>query len=216
MADNIELNGFRWRRSLYATGNNEPPTVRKSVATGYQFQVGGSINVDVSPGDPLQLVSDGTVGIRAGTEGTPGVIFGVVKNILPYWSAAQGAMVIGTTLPGGTAWGTNESRRSWINVIPVFGQIFEIDVSDSATATTFATYLSLTGNNADHILTAVSGETTAQPKLDIATAVGTGTAQWRIWDISETQENVDLSGANVKLEVMINEGQGAEFSTTGV
>lgn len=214
MTDNMRSmgGGFKWVRSLF--GHTPPSPVTCRVASGYSGSINGGSTIDINLGDPVRFVSTGTVAHAAGNEGGSGGedIFGIVCNILPYWDGTR--RVPGFRLPAGTAYGSVLERQSFVEVIPVAGQLFEIEADDVVTATTEAGYYAFIGENADHRLT-----TGSEPKtncmLDISTH-GTATAQWRIVNISQTVANQDFSGAYVKLYVTCNETQIAPFVTTGV
>lgn len=209
---NPDLNGFRFVKTK--NGSVTMPAVLDcSVATGYQGQVAATYNVHLSVGDPVTRVSTGGVEHCPGTEGTPGLPFGVVVGVKPYWNGT--AMTFGTSLPGGTAWATNENRRSFVQVLPVEGCVFEIDCMDVGSNNTAAEFRDLIGNNADHNLTAVVAGVSSKPKLDL-TSVGTDTEQWRIWDMAGSMENRNFNSANVKMQVIANELQFPSYSTTGV
>jgi len=208
---NQEIHGFRWKAYTNSV-DSSPRIVRAPVATGYQAQVAATYNVALSPGDPLQRLSDGSVILCPGTEGTPGIIFGVLHDVKPYWDGTR--MQFGSYLPGGTAWGTNEARRSWVGLIPAFGALFEIDVTVPGANDTVGEFIGLIENNADHILTAVVAGVQSKPKINF-TSVGTDAEQWRVKDISRSAHMRDYAGANVKVLVTANEGQGEKYSTTG-
>lgn len=213
MADNMrDYAGFKWHRGDF--GRTPGDIVRCPVASGYSGSINGGSTIDLNIGDPVRRLADGTVAHAAGNEGASGGqdIYGVVQSIEPYWDGSK--RVPGSRLPAGTTYGSILERQSAVLVVPVAGQVFEIEVDDITTATTESGYQALVGNNADHRLT-----TGTEPKtnclLDISTA-GTATAQWRIIGISRNIKNQDFSGAYVKLLVVCNEVQQAPFTTTGI
>jgi hypothetical protein len=208
MADNTARYGFRWVRSL--TGPSAPPIQAMRVASAYTASPGGT-DVDLNVGDPVELLSTGYCQLVTASSG---VIYGVIAGIAPYWDGSK--MTFGTKLPKGTTYGSVQERTSWIYVIPVQNQVFEVDVDDASTATTEAGYLALVGENADHAYSASSTTLRATPKIDISTHATTNTLQWRIVDIAKRIPNLDFSGANMKIEVTANVVRQAPYQTTGV
>lgn len=205
--NNLAQYGFRWQYSL---ASEDPIAFRVRVASGYQASPGG-VNVDLNVGDPVIMVSDGTVALAAATN----PVYGIVDGIGPYYNAGIGAMVPGgPALPGGTTYGSNLARQSFIYILPVANQVFEVDADDNVTATTEAAYNALIGENCDITINQVSGDTHAYPLLDISTHVTTS-AQCRIIDIGR-QGNTDFAGTRVKLLVTFNKVQQAPYVTTGV
>lgn len=206
MADNAALYGFRWVGNR--KGVSQPKPQRVYVATGYQASPGG-VSVDLNVGDPVKKVSDGTVALCAAGDATYGIIIGVD----PYWDGAKFAR--SNRLPGGTAWGTVQERKSKLLILPVAEQYFECVCDDATTFTTEATYGAAVGENVDMTINQVSGSTLATPKLDISTHGTSNALVWRIVDYAQ-RVNTDYSGANVPLIVTCNLVQEAPFQTTGV
>lgn len=202
--DNLARYGFRVCRGRYAPFQTP---VKMKVASGYQAAP-GAVNVPLRPGDPVQLVNDGTVAILAAGSGTD--CYGVITQILPYWDGTR--QVFGNSLPGGTTPGTTViDRFSYVMVQPASGTVFEVDADDATTATTFSAYQAFVSENAD-IAYSASLNVGAFPKLDISTHNTTDTLQCRIVGVSDTVENQDFSGANVKLYVIFN--QSSEIANT--
>lgn len=214
--NNQHLRGFRWVGSL----NNvqHPPIVRKPVATGYRALStvsASAVYYDWQEGDPCLITTDGSIIISAGAEDdSPAAsVYGIIAGWEPLYDSSLGAMHPQNKYPSaGVVWGTNEQRRSWARVIPVVDQLFEIDVDENTTATTFAAYQDMVGENVDHILSGVAGD--MDPRLDISTNAPTNSLLWRIHAVSRTAYNQDFSGTNVKLIVTANLAQ--QDSTTGV
>ena len=216
MADNAREYGFRWVRNLQ--GNSAPKPQRLRIATGYQPIVTGPTNVDLHAGDPVTLLSTGYAQIGVGSEGTQTAIYGVAVGFGPSYNAAWGGMMPMNKYPGGTAYSTLLERQSFVWVVPVVGQLFEIDCDDAVTFTTEATYLAAIGENCDFVLTADTtnaNDPKATPQLDISTHNTTNTLQCRIEDLSP-RVNQDYSGNYVKLQVTFNKVQQAPYNTTGV
>jgi hypothetical protein len=166
------------------------------------------VNVDLNVGDPVKLVSDGTVALAAAGDS----IYGVITGVAPYYDGTT--MVFNNKLPGGTTYGSVLERTSYVYVLPVAGLVFEVDCDENTTATTQAAYTAFIEENCDLSLNADATTKQARPLLDISTHVTT-TAQWRIYDLSRRIDQ-DFSGTRVKLLVVCNEVQQAPYVTTGV
>lgn len=204
MADNVRKYGFRWWSGNTSTS---PTIVPMTVATSQDHQDDTSTSVLIREGDPLKLVSTGGVNISLTANGT----YGIAMGFGPVWDGSK--MAYRRTFPNTHAWGTNESRRPWVQVGLAKSGIWEIDVDDATTATTYAGYIALINENCDHV---VPGHATidpvgrvADPRLDISTHHTSTYRGWRVVGISSTVENKDFSGANVKLLVVVNESQEA-------
>lgn len=207
MSDNPALYGFRWVESR--TGSGYPVTHRFPVASAYQAAPGG-VNVDLNVGDPVKKVNDGTVALCAAGDAT----FGIIVGISPYFDGSK--MVRGKSLPGGTTYGSNLERTSYVHIALAADNIFECVCDDAVTFTTQATYTAAIGENVDITINQVSGSTLATPKLDISVHETGGAAKvWRIVGLS-FKNNIDYSGANVPLLVTGNLVQQAPFQTTSV
>jgi hypothetical protein len=211
MADNTHQYGFRIHGSRM--GDNPKPE-RVRVASGCRFQDVNSAYCNLNVGDPVTKVSDGTVALCAGGASAPS-LYGIVTNILPYWDGT--VMRWNKFLPDNTVYSTNYERQSFVEILPVAGYLFEVDVQEtSASFDTYAEYYAFIGENADHSNYGDTTNLTANPGLVLSSGRGTGTAQWRIVDVSPTLANQDFSGKYVKLIVTANEVQQAPFATTGV
>lgn len=214
MANNPHSYGLRWVRSL--SGKPQPDMVRVPIASGYAPTVGGT-GVGLHVGDPIQIASTGYGTICVGSEGTQSIIYGVIHSFDPIFdgSVMQPRNFFAS---GSGVYSTNYSRQSWMNVIPVVDQVFEVDCDENTTAILYATYLSYFGENADMILvadTTNAADPKADPKLDISSHNTTNTLQWRILDVSRKVYQ-DYSGTNVSLQVTCNKVQQAPYNTTGV
>lgn len=214
MVDNAKYKNFRWVSSI--SGVPTPKMIRGRVASGYTGAInGGSGSIDLNIGEPVKLLSTGFFAHAAGNEASGNnadSIWGIIGGIMPYFDGT--IMQVNNRLPFNTVYGTVLERQSFIDIIPVLGNRFEIDCDDNVTATTEAAYVAFIGENADHRLT-----TGSEPKtncmLDISTH-GTATAGWRIVDISQNKKNVDFSGQFVTLVVECNEAQVVPYTPTGV
>lgn len=193
--DNVANYGFRPYRSRGA----KLDPIKCLVATGYQGSLSAT-SVDLNIGDPVQLVSTGTVAHMGAGSAAKG--YGVVVAVLPYWTGS--VQQPSNVLPGGTAWGTIQERASYVMVQPFWGTTFEVDCDDAVSATTLAAYQLFVQENVDLIYSPVSASKKAFPRIDISGHATTNTLQFRIVGISDNQANQDYSGANVKLLVECN------------
>jgi hypothetical protein len=205
---NANKYGFRWVRAMQ--GSTVPKPQQMRVASGYQAAP-GAVNVDLNIGDPVIMVSDGTVALAAAGNAT----FGVVVGIKPYWNATKGRLEFGTALPGGTTYTGTEEQVSTVHVLPVAGQVFEAVCDDGTTAILKATFITYIGENVDISINQVSGSRLASPKLHI-TGHGTSNALvWRIVDVGQGPD-ADFTVINAPLLVTCNLVQQAPYLTTGV
>lgn len=200
MADNAARYGFRWN-SAWNGGKSCPVPIRMTVATGKDHVDDSGNSVDLNIGDVVKIESTGTVTICEDT-GSP---YGIIVGVHPYWDGT--VMKPSSKVPNQNAWGTVEARRPWVDVVPVTAGIWEVDVDDATTATTYAAYIALVGENCNHFSAGNTANTSAAPKLDISSHATTAALDWRIVGISQTAENKDFSGANVKLLVAANTSQ---------
>lgn len=206
---NTALGGLRWKRGR--AGGAHPPIEIKPVANNY--------GTAICKGDVLKLVSDGTVAVAAAGDT---VLYGVADGIDQMYVAAAGGLIKGnrvaasTTFSPTTVGSINETR---VRVIPFYGQVFEADcdtgVADIAAAVT------LIGNNADHVATAGSSTTGRSGHvINTASGTGTGSAGFRIVGIVNYPNggmlDNDVTLANWKVEVEVNESTDPAFTTTGV
>lgn len=211
---NINRYGFRWHKSLVGVAHPEP--LRGWIATGANFAINGVGNVQLGPGDVITRVSGGSVQICDGSEGAGGgvAVLGIVCDVLPYFDATLQQKVKRGTLPSGVAWGTNQSRKSQVLYWPAQWAQWEVD-GDDATNATLAAWDEDIEENFDHINTGTVVGGRAFPKLDVSSH-GTATAQWRLKQVSLSEENQDVTSAGYKLIVEVNEGIGGMYSATGI
>jgi hypothetical protein len=209
MADNLQRYGFRPFKGKYAS---EEKVEIWPVASAYQAAP-GTVNVPLRVGDPVARVSDGTVALVAAGSGTD--VYGVIVGIERVYDSAVGAPGKNSLVPGGTTW-TGLPNQTLVQVAPVLGRIFEVDVDDATTATTEAAYQAFRGENVDIVYGAVLN-TGAFPRVDISGHATTAALQCNIVGISPTQDNQDFSGSHVKLLIQFNQVDDAGLPTaTGV
>lgn len=199
MADNGHFYGFRPYKARGA--GVLPSPIRCAIADNY-----GS---ELHAGDPIKILSTGYWALCAAGDKTDGVIV----RIGPYYNGTRFAMHT-DYLPKNTVYGTNFERQSFVYAIPAERTVFECDVNDNTTATTYATYLSYIGENVEMVLgDGTSGA--ADPKLNISTHATTNTLSWRIVGVSEQMTFLDYSATNVRLLVTPNLTAEAPWTTTG-
>lgn len=212
MADNIQRYGLRFHSTYHGTGT--PPLERYRVVSGYQAAPSGT-NVDLYAGDPVVQVAGG--GLNLATAGATNQVLGVISHFSAQQYGGNAAQFLPWLdhLPGGTTWTAGTDQEVFAYVIPVAGQIFEIDVDDNVTATTQSAYETIIGHNVNLSYTPSSTLKKAFPQALISTNATTNTFQFRIIDISR-QVNIDYSGKFVKLLVTANNVQQAPYQTTGI
>lgn len=215
MADNRHKYGIRFYASM--NGSGRPPAVEGFIASAYAPLINTNESVGLSIGDPVQRLTDGSFALAGDTTTSGAVPFGVITgflNVKVDYAATKSRPA--SYYPSGVTYSTkaNETR---VAVLPFGRDIWEIDHLNGAN-TTEAAYRALIEANADLVYVRdVSNpdKPRANPYLDL-TSPGSGTAHFRIFGISKTQENQDLSGANVKLLVQLNEGREPMFTATGL
>lgn len=193
--------GFRWVRSL--SGAMTPPApVRMRLASGLVTTVGGAGTFDLNVGDPVTQLATGYASVAIGSEGTHDLIFGVICGFGYIYNGTR--MAPTPYFPsGGGVYGTNYERMSWVYVIPVKDQVFEVDADEGSSISTYANWIGAVGENADHVLTgATSGAVT--PLLDISTHNTTAALGWRILDISNERIDNDPTLTRTKVQVVCN------------
>lgn len=207
---NRVMYGIRFHSTKSGSNQVSPKLAR--FASGYQPAVNGVADtaLGIRKGDPIHALSTGYFQLAAGNEAAANAaetVDGIVVGIEQYYDGEK-MIRAGNRLPYNTVYGTNYQRESRVWYIPTEGNLFEIDVDDAATATTYATYLALRGEVCDHRLkTGSEADGKAWPRLDISTHVApASSAQWKIEDVSRSINNKDFAGANVKLIVSIYEG----------
>jgi hypothetical protein len=204
MANNA-IGGFRWRRNKF--GQNIAPVVEFPVASAY--------GTGIFRGDPVKLVSDGTVAAAAVGDATFGICIGAVR-----YKNSSGQIVAGNFLPASTSFSgapdVSNPQASIVAIIPVQGQVFEIDMSAGQASITAAR--SFVNENFDVV---AGAGTTASGRsgytMDTTTHnPATATLVWRCVDVSPDPAN-DVTAANWKALVVCNVGNDAfGSSTTGV
>lgn len=197
---NLVRKGFRWVGSKYAPGNPVPPIQLIPVADDYATKL--------ALGDPVKLVSTGYLE-RAATNDN---VIGVFDGMHQYFDGS--VIRQGPHYPASTSYDTNFERVSIARVITAKGQLFEGTCDDATTATTYAAYLALRGENVDFVVAASVGDHSSS-QIDISTHATTA-EDLRIEDVPDRNFQ-EFDAANVRLIVSFNLVlEGGAGSTTGV
>lgn len=222
MANNTHVYGFRWAQNY--TGMSQPKPFEMAVASGANFTVSGdATNLNLNVGDPIKIGTDGTVSLAGGNENsqTSQTAWGVVVGMGGQGFFNGTRMVRQAFLQSGATYGTNVDRQSKVLVVPFSAGVWEIDVDDNTTATTYLGYQAFIGENCDHrLIPNASGfldaNLAANPLLNIGShAAATTTLSMRIVGVSQNFANQDYSGTFVKMLVSINKGAEPYFTNVG-
>lgn len=210
MADNRVVRGFVWSTAANG-GKSCPAPMPMAVADAYQGQLDGAgANVDLRRGDPVKLVSDGTVALANTTEPAIGIVVGIARYF-------NGTVIDPTTfLPGGATGGGVFDRQSRVLVVPVTAGTWSLQCDDNTTATTEAAYQAFVGENVVHVCAGGFGTGYAAPRIDISGHATTAGFEWRIVGIDPNESNADFSGANVSLLLQANSNQTPGAAATTV
>lgn len=211
--------GFRFVRSI--SGTDTPQTFTFPIATTYQPGTvnGGGTNVNLNIGDPVRLVEDGTVQLTQTAQDVSaqdgdsddfafGVVVGFPRVIVGGYPRPGSFYTGGTTYTGGIG-GDNAPL---VTVIPVEGNIFELDLDAAPTVQTLSGAMANVGavaTMAYSVLTAGTGQPKANPlisKSSIAFA-GANQLQLLIVGLGKSAYTCDFTAANVPYQVMWNTKQ---------
>lgn len=206
--------GFRFVRSM--SGNDTPQIFTFPIATAYQPAtiVGGGTSVNLNIGDPVKLLEDGTVQLVQTAQDVSGAsadsddyAFGIVAGFPRV--LVGGSPRPGSFYTGGTAYtgGIGSDNAPLVSVIPVNGNIFEIDADTAPTVATLNGALALVGGVGTmvySVLTAGMGQPKANPLLDVSTVVSGGTDQLQLLvvGLGKSAYTCDFTSANVPFQVM--------------
>lgn len=214
MADNRHKYGFRFYSSI--TGVGRTAAIEGTIATAYAPLINTNESVGLSIGDPVQKLTDGSYALAGDTTTAGAVPFGVIVGFLNVKVDANGKARPSSYYPSGTAY-TTKANETRVAILPFGRDLWEIDHRNGA-LTTEAAYKAISEHNADLVYTrdiTNPDRPRANPQLDL-TSTGSATAHFRIFGVSKSCENVDFSGANVKLLVQLNEGREPVFTATGL
>jgi hypothetical protein len=211
---NTHRYGFRFVRSI--SGNDTPQTFTFPIATAYApvtvFGAGTSVNLNI--GDPVRLFEDGSIGlVQAGQDVSGantdsddyalGIIAGFPRVIVGGYPRPGSFYTTGTTYTGGLS----SDSAPLVTVIPVEGNIFEIDAAAAPSPATQAgamAYVGMTAAMTYSVLTTGQGQPKANPLLDLSTAAagGANQCQLQIWGLGKAAYTQDFTSANVTFQVM--------------
>jgi hypothetical protein len=216
MANNHRY-GIRFVRSI-SGGGDCPQTFTFPIASAYQpnpaFGTSDASNCNLNIGDPVALAADGTLKLtQAGQDVTTtntdpadyafGVIVGFPRVIV------GGSPRPGSFYTGGTTYtgGIGSDSAPLATVIPVAGNIFEIDANAIVGAATKSACLGVVGNTATiaySVLATGIGQPKANPLLNVSTLIATGLIQQQlqIIGLGKAGDSMDFTASNVTFQVM--------------
>jgi len=211
---NTHRYGFRFVRSI--SGADTPQTFTFPIATAYAptTVVGAGTSVNLNIGDPVKLLEDGTIGlVQAGQDVSGanadsddyafGIIAGFPRVIVGGYPRPGSFYTTGTTYTGGIS----SDSAPLVTVIPVEGNIFEIDAAAAPSPATLAgamAYVGMTATMTYTVLTTGTGQPKANPLLDLSTAAagGANQLQLQILGLGKAAYTQDFTAANVTFQVM--------------
>ena len=216
---NTHRYGIRYVRSI--SGAPVPQIFTFPIATAYApvTIVGAGTSVNLNIGDPVRLFEDGTIGLVQAGQDTSGanadsddyafgVIVGFPRVIVGGYPRPGSFYTTGTTYTGGIG----SDSAPLVSVIPVEGNIFEIDslaAPSPATKSGAMTYVGMTATLTYTVLTAGNGQPKANPLLDLSTAAagGANQLQFQIVGLGKAGDTMDFAAANVTFQVMFGAKQ---------
>jgi hypothetical protein len=196
---NRTIKGFRFVRGESQSGT---PQIEEGV-------VASAYGTAIYEGSCVRKVDDGTFEVAA----AGATIYGVVASINQYYDSNTGRVeksrrASPKSLPASTTY-TGVDRESRIGVIPVRGNVFEVDGNTAVVAATLAGARALIGSNGDHV---ISSDDTALNTSDVeAKDASPASAGWTVIDIAGTDQ--DFTASRVKFLVVCNEPQLVASST---
>jgi hypothetical protein len=216
---NTHRYGFRFARSI--SGNETPQIFTYPIATAYApvtvFGAGTACNLNI--GDPVRLLEDGTIALVQAGQDVSGAnsdsddyAFGVIvgfPRVIVAGSPRPGSFYTSATAYTG---GIGSDTAPLVSVIPVAGNIFEIDAAAAPSPATLAGALTYTGMSATLTYTVLStgiGQPKANPLLDLSTAAAGGANQLQllVMGLGKAGYTQDFTAANVTFQVMWNAPQ---------
>lgn len=212
---NTHRYGIRFVRSI--SGNDTPQTFTFPIATAYQpnpvFGTSDASNCNLNIGDPVRLLEDGTVALTqtaqdasgANTDSDDyafGIVVGFPRVLIGGYPRPGSFYTGGTTYSGGIG----SDNAPLVTVIPVDGNIFEIDADAVIGAGTKSAALAIVGQTASITysrLTSGNGQPKANPLLGVSVlaAGGANQAQLVVVGLGKAGDAMDFSATNVTLQV---------------
>lgn len=211
---NTHRYGFRFVRSI--SGNDAPQILTYPIATAYAptTVVGAGTSVNLNIGDPVKLLEDGSLGlVQAGQDTSTvntdsddfalGIIVGFPRVIVGGYPRPGSFYTTGTTYTGGLS----SDSAPLVSIIPVEGNIFEIDSAAAPSPATLAgsmAYVGMTATMTYSVLTSGTGQPKANPLLDLSTAAAGGANQLQlvILGLGKNAYAQDHTSANVTFQVL--------------
>lgn len=211
---NTHRYGIRYVRSI--SGSETPQIFTFPIATAYApvTIIGAGTSVNLNIGDPVRLFEDGSLGLVQAGQDVSGAnadsddyAFGVIvgfPRVLVGGAPRPGSFyTTGTTYTGGIS----SDNAPLVSVIPVEGNIFEIDSAAAPSPATLAGAMALVGMTATmtySVLTAGMGQPRANPLIDLSTAAagGANQLQLQIVGLGKAAYTQDFTSANVTFQVM--------------
>jgi hypothetical protein len=226
---NTHRYGFRFQRSI--TGGGDTPQVFTfPITSGYApvTVVGAGTSVNLNIGDPVRFSEGGAIElVQAGQDVAGantdsddyafGIIVGFPRVIVGGFPRPGSFYTTGTTYTGGIG-GDNAPL---VSVIPVAGNIFEIDSSAIVSGATKNAAMALVGGTATmtySVLTSGTGQPKANPLIDVST-VAAGSAnqlQLVITGLGKANDAMDFTATNVTFQVMWNSVTPFQFADPAV
>lgn len=206
--------GFRFARGVSAT--ETPAVLTLPIATGMAPTtiVGAGTSVNLNIGDPVRLLEDGTIGlVQAGQDASGanadsddyalGIVVGFPRVIVGGYPRPGSFYTSGTVYTGGIA----SDSAPLVSIIPVEGNVFELDSAAAPSPATQAgamAYVGMTATMSYSVLTSGNGQPKANPLLDLSTAVAGGANQCQlvIVGLGKSAYTQDFTSAYVTFQVM--------------
>lgn len=223
---NTHRYGIRYVRSIH--GAETPQTFTFPIASGYApvTVVGAGSSVNLNIGDPARLFEDGTIGLTQDGQSTSGantdsddytfgIIVGFPRVIVGGYPRPGSFYTTGTTYSGGIG----SDSAPLVSVIPVDGNIFEIDANAVVGAGTKSACMAVVGQTAQiaySVLSTGSGQPKANPLLDVSTLAAGGANQLQlvIVGLGKAGDAMDFASTNVTFQVKFTAQQLAVASDT--
>lgn len=225
---NTHRYGIRFQRTI--SGNDTPSVFTFPIATGYApvTVMGAGTSVNLNIGDPVRLLEDGTIAlVQQGQDVAAenadsddyafGIICGFPRVIVGGFPRPGSFYTSGTAYSGGIG-GDNAPL---VSVIPVDGNIFEIDSSAVVGAGTKNAAMGLVGMTARivySVLTAGTGQPKANPLLLASDAVAGGAIQHQlvIVGLGKVGDAMDFTATNLTFQVKFTAQQLAVAPDAGI
>jgi hypothetical protein len=216
---NAHVYGIRYFRSL--SGNETPQILTFPIASGYApvTVVGAGSGVNLNIGDPVKLLEDGTIAlVQTGQDNSGanadsddyafGIIAGFPRVVVGGFPRPGSFYTSGTTYSGGIG----GDSAPLVAVIPVAGNIFEIDADAVVGAGTKGAAMAVVGQTARiaySLLTSGTGQPKANPLLDVSDLAAGGADQMQlvVVGLGKKGDAMDFESSGVTFQVMFTAQQ---------